>query len=193
MRASETSLRKAVYRSRWVLCVTATIGISGGLIGDLYFTRVKDWLYGVIHTQPESNSDESVEPQSDAERLRTVYNMITLPENEGGADIIPKYGEWENVESIFPLHDNETNKEWIRSWSTKTLLSKEELDQIRDKLGESVGVLYAPCERSLRLTVKRSGSISPSCNPTLRSLRFLQCLGFPAGYSSAISRLYTLS
>lgn len=68
--------------------------------------------------------------------------MITLPENEGGAGIIPKYGEWENVEAIFPLHDNETNKEWIKSWSTKTLLSEEELDQIRDKHGESVGVFY---------------------------------------------------
>lgn len=122
--------------------VTAPIGISSELTGKFILNRVKDWLYGVIHTQPESNSDESVEPQSDAERLRAVHNMITLPENEGGADINPKYGEWENVESIFPLHDNETNKEWIRSWSTKTLLSKEELDQIRDKLGESVGVFY---------------------------------------------------
>ncbi|KAK2759984.1 hypothetical protein FQN54_002720 [Arachnomyces sp. PD_36] len=120
VRASEPRLRKAIYRS-----------------------RIKDWLHGVSHAQPESNSDESVKPQSDAERLRTINNMITLPENEGGANITPKYGEWENVESIFPLHDNAVNKEWIKNWSTKTLLTKEDLDQIRDKLGESIGFYFS--------------------------------------------------
>lgn len=114
------------------------------LIQSVQLIRVKDWLYGVSHTQPESNSDESVKPQSDAERLRTIYNMITLPENEGGADITPKHGEWENVEAIFPLHDNATNREWIKNWSTKTLLTKEDLDQIRDKLGESVRIFLCP-------------------------------------------------
>lgn len=64
--------------------------------------------------------------------------MITLPTEEGGAGITPKHGEWKNVTNVFPLHDEETNKEWMREWSKKTFLSNEELDQIRDKFGESV-------------------------------------------------------
>ena len=64
--------------------------------------------------------------------------MITLPPDQGGAGISPGHGEWENVVSIFPLHDEATNKQWIRDWSKKTFLSQEELGQIRDKFGESV-------------------------------------------------------
>lgn len=64
--------------------------------------------------------------------------MITLPVHEGGAGITPQQGEWKNVTAVFPLHDEETNKRWMREWSQKTFLSEAELDQIRNKFGESV-------------------------------------------------------
>jgi len=64
--------------------------------------------------------------------------MITSPKEYGGADITPKYGRWENVDSIFALHDNKTNQEWMRDWSKKTFLTREDLDQIRNKFGEKV-------------------------------------------------------
>jgi hypothetical protein len=35
----------------------------------------------------------------------------------GGAAITPNHGEWKNVTAIFPLHDVDTNKKWIRAWS----------------------------------------------------------------------------
>lgn len=100
--------------------------------------RVRDWLYGIRNAEPEPAS--SIEPQTEAERLRVISYMITLPAHEGGAGITPDHGEWKNVTAIFPLHDEETNKRWMREWSQKTFLSDDDLDQIRNKFGESVGV-----------------------------------------------------
>jgi hypothetical protein len=64
--------------------------------------------------------------------------MLAAPKEDGGANITPKHGEWKNVDSIFPLHDNKTNQAWMRDWSKKTFLTREDLDQIRDKFGEKV-------------------------------------------------------
>lgn len=102
--------------------------------------RVRDWLYGIRHAEPEPAS--SIEPSTEAERLRVIHHMITSPVEEGGAGITPQHGEWRNIVAVFPLHDEETNKKWMREWSQKTFLSDEDLDQIRDKFGESVRVQY---------------------------------------------------
>lgn len=79
-----------------------------------------------------------MEPLTEAERLRAIDQMITHPKEEGGAEITPNHGEWKNVTALFPLHDEETNKQWMRDWSQKTFLSDEDLDHIRNKFGESV-------------------------------------------------------
>ena len=104
---------------------------------DLPPTSIRDWLYGVRHDEPESET--SAEPQTESERLRVIYHMITVPKEAGGAGISPKHGEWENVLGIFPLHDVDTNNDCMRDWSKKTFLSQEDLDQIRNTFGESVG------------------------------------------------------
>jgi hypothetical protein len=108
--------------------------VSNG--ANLLHPRVRDWLYGILNAEPDSAG--SIEPATEAERLRVVNQMITLPTEEGGAGITPNHGEWKNVTNVFPLHDEETNKKWMREWSKKTFLSDAELDQIRDKFGESV-------------------------------------------------------
>ena len=64
--------------------------------------------------------------------------MITVPKEAGGAGITPKHGEWKCVDAIFPLHDEDMNKQCMRDWSRKTFLSPEDLDQIRNTFGESV-------------------------------------------------------
>lgn len=64
--------------------------------------------------------------------------MITDPTEEGGAEVTFNHGEWKNVTAIFPVHDVETNNTWMRDWSKKTFLSDDDLDQIRNKFGESV-------------------------------------------------------
>lgn len=106
------------------------------LISTLNIHRVRDWLYGIRNDEPTPSN--STEPQTEAERLRVIHQMITLPKEEGGAAITPKYGDWKNVTAIFPIHDVDTNKKWIRDWSSKTFLSDDDLDQIRNKFGESV-------------------------------------------------------
>ncbi|KAL4890562.1 calcium-activated chloride channel-domain-containing protein [Aspergillus ambiguus] len=107
----------------------------------VYQSRIRDWLYGVRNTEPEPEA--SAEPQTESERLRVIYHMITVPREAGGAGIVPRSGEWENVVSIFPLHDQETNSQCIRDWSQKTFLTSEDLDQIRNSFGESVGFYFA--------------------------------------------------
>ena len=69
--------------------------------------------------------------------------MLTLPKRKGGAEITPKYGDWEYVESIFALHDNDLNKQWLKDWSRKTFLSDHDLDQIRAHLGERVAFYFS--------------------------------------------------
>lgn len=97
-------------------------------------------MHGVRATQPDREALDALasQPMTEAERYRIIYQMITSPVEEGGAGIIPKKGEWQNVESLFPLHDIKFNKQWIQNWSTKTFLKAEDLDEIRDRFGEKV-------------------------------------------------------
>lgn len=78
------------------------------------------------------------DPVTEAERQRIVHHLLTAPASEGGAGITPKIGDWQSVDGLFPLHNPEYNKAWIKKWSTSTFLKVEDLDEIRDKLGEKV-------------------------------------------------------
>lgn len=115
------------------------------LRAEVYQSRVQDWLFGVRSAAPEKDMRKSVgeEPMTEAERLRTVYLLITKPKAERGAGITPKSGEWENVESIFALHDHKFNKEWIKDLGSKYLLDPEDLTKIRDRFGEKIAFYFA--------------------------------------------------
>lgn len=67
-----------------------------------------------------------------------IYALITSQRLDGGAGITPKHGEWKNVEALFPLHDHVRNKKWLAEFSKKTFLTPDDLDQIRDAVGEKV-------------------------------------------------------
>lgn len=99
---------------------------------------VRDWIHGVRAAAPPRETREALEaePLYEAERLRIIYQLITNPASEGGAGITPKEGEWENVESIFALHDHAYNKDWIKKWASSYTLTAEDLDEIRNRLGE---------------------------------------------------------
>ncbi|CUS07791.1 unnamed protein product [Tuber aestivum] len=92
--------------------VFVTVRSEQRLIGEVYRSRVKDWLFGVRPAAPDKETQRSLdkEPLTEAERLRIVHKLITLPVGEGGAGITPEQGPWTLVESIFPLHDHDFNK-----------------------------------------------------------------------------------
>lgn len=97
-------------------------------------------MHGVRSAAPDKETRAALEaePLYEAERLRIIYQLITNPTNEGGAGITPKEGEWENVKSIFALHDHAYNKDWIKKWTSSYFLKTEDLDDIRNRLGEKV-------------------------------------------------------
>lgn len=115
------------------------------LEAEVHRSRVQDWLYGVRTAAPERDIKKSIkdEPITDGERLRLVYLLITKPKNEGGAGITPKKDEWEGVESIFALHDHQFNKAWIKEWTQKSYLTKDDLNVMRDRFGEKIAFYFA--------------------------------------------------
>ncbi|KAI9375553.1 calcium-activated chloride channel-domain-containing protein [Aspergillus egyptiacus] len=106
-------------------------------------SRIKDWLYGIIHELPVGDSETIVDAETQAEALRSVYHAVTWKKALGGAHITPRHGKWTNVASAFPLHDQGANTELLRKWSRKILLTAEDLDAFRALFGEKVAFYFA--------------------------------------------------
>lgn len=106
----------------------------------VYRSRIRDWLHGVCQIQPVKETVETLTqaPLSEAERLRIIYDLMTCQDADGGANITPKHGDWKNVEAIFSLHNHTRNKDWLAEFSKKTFLTPEDLDHIRNAVGEKV-------------------------------------------------------
>ena len=128
-------------------------------------SRLKDWLHGIRQVQPVGNAMEALtsEPLTASERLRQVHSMINHPKADGGAGITPKSGDWKNVESIFPLHDHAMNKKWMSEFPRKTFLTQEDLDEVKNVMGEKV---YFPVSWLISLILSRLATIMPSCSHT---------------------------
>ncbi|KAI8061390.1 calcium-activated chloride channel-domain-containing protein [Thamnidium elegans] len=109
--------------------------------------RVRDFLLGVRVDEIEDTStstavtDQAFNDLTDAERLRLVHEIITQPESDGGAGISVHVDEY--VDSIMPLHDDKFNNAWLKSWSTKWLITDNDLLKIRDHFGEKIAYYFA--------------------------------------------------
>jgi len=108
-------------------------------------SRISDWFAGVRVKEIQNDNDEveNDEPIPDSERLRLIYEIITNPVRERGAGINPGLGEFELVESILLLQDGEYNEDWIKTWSTKWIIEKEDLFRLRDRFGEKIAFYFA--------------------------------------------------
>ncbi|KAL4902682.1 hypothetical protein BDW74DRAFT_56486 [Aspergillus multicolor] len=106
-------------------------------------SRVKDWLYGIIHELPAGDDDTIADAETPAEALRSVYHAVTWKKALGGAHVTPGHGKWKRVASAFPLHDQAANADLLRKWSRTILLTKEDLDAIRALFGEKVAFYFA--------------------------------------------------
>ncbi|KAF4126623.1 anoctamin-10 [Geosmithia morbida] len=138
----DTQVRNGPDSSLFVFIKLASEDV---LAQNVYHARVQDWLQGIRSSLPDKDVGATLgdEPITEAERSRLVYLMLSRPPSEGGAGILPRSGRWRYVDSLFPLHNNEFNKAWLKKWSTKYLLDQDDLDEIRDKFGETVAFYFA--------------------------------------------------
>ncbi|KND86309.1 Uncharacterized protein TOPH_09067 [Tolypocladium ophioglossoides CBS 100239] len=112
---------------------------SKQLLGNtVYKSRVKDWLYSITQAHPGGDKDTVVPGWYEAEDILAVYHLVLWPKEMGGAGITPQVGQWKNVKSIFPLHNEKVNQSLLRHLSRRFILTVEDFDHIRDLLGSKV-------------------------------------------------------
>lgn len=109
---------------------------------QLHNRHANDWLFGVRTKNPgdQSQGRDSHEDITPAERLGVVFDVITGIDN---AAITPGEGEWEFIESIFPIHDYKMNKQLIKKWSTQWMVKDEDIHTIRKQFGDRIGMYFA--------------------------------------------------
>ena len=106
-------------------------------------SRVRDWLFAITHAHPGGNKDTVVPGWYEAEDLLAVYHLVNWPIEMGGAGITPGVGKWENVKSIFPIHNDAVNRALLRHLSRRIFLNIEDLDRIRNLFGSKVAFYFA--------------------------------------------------
>lgn len=104
--------------------------------------RLKDWLYGIVQSHPGGVNNAVVDGAFEAEDILSMYHLVNWPKTNGGAGITPGWGHWENVESIFPLHNEAANMALLKRLSSRLFLTSNDLDQIRNLFGTKV-IFYA--------------------------------------------------
>ena len=107
-------------------------------------------------------------------RIRLLYAHLTDPSSAGGLGISPGSSQWKGVVGIYPLHDPEFDRTWVRSF-TKGSPTSNQLDSVR----ENVRLLSIPQNEFVTLigrvsdcsisTERKSDCISPSL-PHIRNL-----------------------
>jgi hypothetical protein len=72
-----------------------------------------------------------------------MYHLIHWDKKMGGAGITPGAGKWENVKSIFPLHNEKVNQDLLVHLSKRLLLRNDDLDKVRNLFGAKVAMYFA--------------------------------------------------
>ena len=67
-----------------------------------------------------------------------MNHLILWDKSIGGAGITPEHGQWENVKSTFPIHNEAANQALLKRLSTRLFLTNDDLDQVRNLFGAKV-------------------------------------------------------
>lgn len=110
------------------------------LLKTLKSFHLKDYLYGVKNSIDDD--EQILDHLSSAEKLRAAYSLISDPKWEGGASITPGAGEWQFVEKIIPLYDQELSKRLVTEWGKKPLIDENDIAIIKDLAGEKVALYF---------------------------------------------------
>lgn len=100
-------------------------------------------MYGITKRHPGGTKNTVVAGAYEAEDLLATYHLVHWRKELGGADITPQFGKWENVTSIFPLHNPRANRELLLYLSKRLVLTSNDLDRIRDIWGSKVAFYFA--------------------------------------------------
>ncbi|KAH8926348.1 DUF590-domain-containing protein [Atractiella rhizophila] len=123
--------------------------------------RVSDWMNGIPPSATENDSLSArsfvQSPVTTAERIRLLHSFITHSKSSStngitGLGISPDNG-FPHLKDIFPPHDHEFNREWLREWggssenkqlSLTQLISipDESLVRIKNHFGESIALYF---------------------------------------------------
>ncbi|KAM0790940.1 hypothetical protein ACM66B_004245 [Microbotryomycetes sp. NB124-2] len=127
---------------------------------EAYRERMADWLHGVTSDKPAPKSphDFATDELTPAERIRLVYSILTTARSNGAGSItqstasgtvaglqpLPSPPTFPHVTAVFPPHDVQYNKQWIKNWSSTQLkIPREQLTEIKDHFGEKVALYFA--------------------------------------------------
>ncbi|PHH80976.1 hypothetical protein CDD80_5186 [Ophiocordyceps camponoti-rufipedis] len=131
---------RAGHDQSLLLFVKAPREILGNAV---YKSRVRDWLYGIVSHHPGGGGQTVVDGKHEAEDLLSMHHLLTWTNDMGGANITPGYGSFENVRSMFPLHNPRTSQSLLRHLGKKLVLRDDDFDKIRDLLGSKAAFYFA--------------------------------------------------
>ncbi|KAG9516607.1 putative plasma membrane stress response protein, partial [Aureobasidium melanogenum] len=110
---------------------------------EVYRSRVKDWLFGIVHVRPLGDSSTVIDAATPSEEIRSVFHLVTWTKEQGGAGVTANFGQWKHVTASFAPHSWTASKKLLKRLSAKIILEADDLDQIKALFGEKVAFYYA--------------------------------------------------
>lgn len=105
---------------------------------EVYRSRVKDWLFGIVHVRPLGDSSTVIDAATPSEEIRSVFHLVTWTKEQGGAGVTANFGQWKHVTASFAPHSWTASKKLLKRLSAKIILEADDLDQIKALFGEKV-------------------------------------------------------
>jgi anoctamin-10 len=140
---------------------------------EVYRSRVKDWLFGIVHVRPLGNSSTIVDAATPSEEIRSVFHLVTWTKEQGGAGVTANFGQWKHITASFAPHAWTANKKLLKQLSAKIILGVDDLDSIKALFGEKV--LFRHTTSRSQSTDLRTGSVLLCFHTSLLAIPYGTC------------------